>query len=147
MAGQVGHVHETLDSLCGWGGPRGAVIFRHHASLCGSASQSRVWSFLFSQSSVGSHDPFIDAETWSVCKSEAGTGGLAPFSGHPGLRSKTHFQANLGYLCPQQTSRKMSRIERRKGKEDTAEGGVEGGGKRGRKEQVEKKENREGKEE
>jgi len=75
MIGQAGHVHEALGSLCG----------------CGSAFLPTFpGTFipvltLFSRSGMGSHDTFIDAETWRVCKWEAEMGGLAPFSGHPGL--------------------------------------------------------------
>lgn len=42
MAGQAGHIHEVLDSLCGWGGQRGTVVFRHGVSFCVSASLPTV---------------------------------------------------------------------------------------------------------
>lgn len=74
---------------------------------------------LFSQSGMGSHDTFIDTETWSACKWEAGR-----------QEDWHHFQAILGYIIRpifrpswatsvqnKQTNSKMSRI----GKEDGAE--------------------------
>lgn len=108
MADQSGHVHEALDSLCDRGRQRGAVVFRHH--VCPSVAppfspRSQVHSFLFSQSGMGNHDTFIHAESWSTCKWEAETGRLVPFSGHPGLHSKTHFQDILAYFCPKQTNK------------------------------------------
>lgn len=64
---------------------------------------------------MGSHDEFMDTETWSMCMWEAEAGGLPRCSGRPGLHSKI--------LCLKQSERRGEKKEERKKREERRRSG------------------------